>query len=76
MLKEVGVLLLVGGALGLAGSLSLARFLGATLSEIGPFDPVAFTVAGLLLSLTALAAGALPAWRAARIDPVRALRTE
>jgi putative ABC transport system permease protein len=76
VLLEVGRLMLIGGALGLAGSLALARFLGATLSQIGPFDPVAFTVAGLLLSLTALAAGAVPAWRAARIDPVRALRAE
>lgn len=76
VLREVGLLLVLGGALGLAGSLSLARLLGATLSEIGPFDPVAFSVAGLCLSLAALAAGAIPAWRAARVDPVRALRAE
>ena len=44
--------------------------------EIGGFDIVAFGVAVGLLSLTALAAGAIPAVRAARIDPVQALGAE
>lgn len=76
VLGDVGRLLAIGIGLGLVGSFAIARLVGAVLSEIGGFDPLAFGVAGGLLSLTALAAGAIPAYRAARVDPVRALRAE
>jgi ABC-type antimicrobial peptide transport system permease subunit len=76
VLGDVGRLLAIGVGLGLVGSFALARVLGSVLSEIGGFDPLAFGLAGGLLSLTALAAGAIPAYRAARVDPVRALRAE
>jgi putative ABC transport system permease protein len=76
VLGEVGRLLAIGVGLGLVGSFAVARLLAAVLSEIGGFDIIAFGVAGGLLSLTALAAGAIPAVRAARIDPVQALGAE
>jgi ABC-type antimicrobial peptide transport system permease subunit len=50
--------------------------IGANLSEVGSFDPIAFGVALVLLTVTALAAGAIPAWRAMRIDPVVSLRAD
>jgi predicted permease len=76
VLADVGKLVAIGLGLGLAGSLVLARLSASVLSEIGGFDPAAFAVASFVLAATALAAGAIPAYRAAQIDPVRALRAE
>ena len=66
----------VGAALGLAGALAAARVLARLVAGIRPADP--FTVAGMLLVLAsaALFASFLPARRAARVDPIRALRQE
>ncbi len=66
----------VGAALGLAGALAAAHLLARLVAGIRPADP--FTVAGMLLVLTiaALFASFLPARRAARVDPIRALRQE
>ena len=76
LLREVGRMILVGGAIGLAGAAGLARLLGASLAEVGPFDPVAFGAALALLTLAALGAGLVPALRATRISPLEALRHE
>ena len=59
---------------GVAGP--IARVIGSQLVETGPFDPMAFTVAIGLLSITGFAAGAFPAWRATRVDPAEALRAD
>ena len=67
---------LVGLALGLAGSVAAAREIRSMLYETEPFDPVVFaSVAGMLLLVAAMAC-MLPAWRASRLDPMQALRTE
>jgi predicted permease len=64
----------VGIAAGLAAAVAAARLLTARLYEISPIDPVVYvSVTGLLL-LTAIAASAVPARRAATVDPVIALR--
>lgn len=63
-----------GLALGLAAALGLTRLLGYLLYEVSPRDPLAFGSALLVMSIAAFAACLLPAWRAARTDPVRALR--
>jgi ABC-type antimicrobial peptide transport system permease subunit len=76
LLGEVSRMVLMGGAIGLAGAVILARVLGASLAEVGPFDPVAFGAALILLTLAALGAGLLPALRATRISPLEALRHE
>ncbi len=65
-----------GIAVGGVAGLYLVRYLQSLLFGIQPRDAVAFGAAGLLLLAAALAAGYLPARRAARIDPVEALRAE
>jgi predicted permease len=67
---------LAGLALGLLGSLTLSRTIGTFLYETSAFDPVIYgAVPALLLAVTVVACLA-PATRAARFDPVRALRNE
>jgi putative ABC transport system permease protein len=72
----VGRLLLVGVSGGLLGSLALARLLRTALFGVGPADPLSLLAAPTLLAAAALLAAALPARRAASIDPARALREE
>jgi putative ABC transport system permease protein len=69
-------LALTGLALGLAGAFALTRVLGHLLYEIKPTDALTFTVAPLTLITVALLACWLPARRAARVDPIKALRSE
>jgi ABC-type antimicrobial peptide transport system permease subunit len=45
------------------------------LYKVSPRDPLAFGLAFIIMTVVALLASFLPAWRATRIDPVRALRT-
>jgi putative ABC transport system permease protein len=69
-------LVALGVMLGLAGSAATARLLQQLVWKVSPFDPLSFAaVAGLLL-LVGWSASLLPALRAARLDPVRALRHE
>jgi putative ABC transport system permease protein len=67
-------------ALGLVGGLALALALGrglrSLLFEVGPTDPLTFVAVAALLGATALVACVVPAWRASRVDPMTALRTE
>ena len=67
---------LAGVAIGLIGSALVARSLVSLLYEISALDPLTLGSASLALIAIALAACALPARRAAKIDPMRALRTE
>jgi putative ABC transport system permease protein len=69
-------LLLVGMALGLAGSLLAARLLARQVWNVAPFDPVAFTIVSAVLLGAGLQACLWPALRAARTDPVVALRQD
>jgi putative ABC transport system permease protein len=65
-----------GIAAGLLGAAALARSLTALLFGVPPLDPVTFGLSAALLASVAVAAAAIPAWRAARIDPAIALREE
>ena len=66
----------LGLVLGLAASVEAARVLRDMLYETRPLDPWVFAaVAALLLAVAAIAC-LLPAWRASRVDPIQALRTE
>ncbi|RPJ81006.1 MAG: FtsX-like permease family protein, partial [Acidobacteria bacterium] len=76
VVREGMVLAVSGLALGLAGALALTRVLATILFGVSPTDPFTFATVSLFLVLVALAACAVPAWRAARIDPVVALRAE
>jgi putative ABC transport system permease protein len=66
----------VGILIGLAGAFVLTRLLRSQLFGISPTDPATFVVVPLLLAMVALLACWLPARRAARIDPMVALRYE
>jgi predicted permease len=72
-----GMLLALGGvALGVVASLALSRLLESLLFGIAPTDPVTYGAVTALLAGVALAACALPAARAARVDPLTVLRSE
>jgi macrolide transport system ATP-binding/permease protein len=65
-----------GIVLGTAAALALTRLLGNYLYRVSPRDPLAYGSAFLVMLAAALAACLLPAWRATRTDPMRALREE
>jgi predicted permease len=71
---QVGTLIACGVLAGVALSWWASRFVAALLFGTGPRDPLTFAFAVAVMGLAGLAAGWLPARRAARIDPVRALR--
>ena len=70
------VLSLIGVGLGIAGALALARFLTSLLYGVHPTDPVTFLAVSLLLIAVSLVATYIPARRAAKVDPMVALRSE
>lgn len=71
------LIITVGGTLaGVGGALYLTRFIAASLYGVSRFDPLAFVSAALVLAVAVLLASWLPARRAARIDPMVALRYE
>ncbi len=67
---------LLGVGIGLIGALSVTRFLRTMLFGVSPFDPASFIGVSLGLTVIALWASYIPARRAARVDPVEALRYE
>jgi predicted permease len=70
-----GLALTAGGVLlGATVALGLTRLLGNLLYKVSPRDPLAFGSAFVVMTIAALAACFLPAWRATRTDPARALR--
>ncbi len=66
----------VGCVLGLAGALVVARLMRSLLFQVDPFDPLVVAGAAAAILMLALAASALPAQRAAAVDPMQALREE
>ena len=70
------MLALTGTAIGLAAAFVLTRSMGTLLFGVTPTDPVTFVVVPLGLTFVALVASYLPARRATRVDPVRALRAD
>ncbi|HEU4994151.1 MAG TPA: ABC transporter permease [Gemmatimonadaceae bacterium] len=76
VLRQVGLMVLIGGGIGLAGAVALGRVAGSIFFEMSSSDPVVMLGATMLLGLVALAAGYVPALRASRVDPMQALRYE
>lgn len=72
--QRIGVLIAAGLALGLAGSLWAAQFVGALLFHLEARDPLTFASAVAVLVAVGLLAAGLPARRAARLDPATVLR--
>jgi len=72
-----GLALTAGGLLfGAAATLPLTRLLGTYLYHVSPHDPLAFATAFGVMLVTAVVACLMPAWRATRTEPMRALREE
>jgi ABC-type antimicrobial peptide transport system permease subunit len=69
-------LVAIGIAIGLAAAFGLTRSIQSLIFGIAPNDPLTFATVALVLSTVALIACGVPAWRAARIDPILALRQE
>jgi putative ABC transport system permease protein len=67
---------LIGGGLGLAAALLLTGLLRSQLYGVEPNDPSTLLWIGLVLALAVVIACGIPAWRAARVDPMGALRSE
>ena len=72
-----GALLTAAGVgIGLAGALGVTRFLRAMLYGVSPFDPMSFVAVTLVLATIGFIASYIPAVRAARVDPIDALRQD
>jgi ABC-type antimicrobial peptide transport system permease subunit len=76
VLRQVGAMTLVGGAVGLAAAVWLGRLAESLLYQLEGSDPSVLLGSAVLLTLVALAAGFVPALRASRIHPMQALRYE
>ena len=76
VLRQGLKLALVGLAVGLIGALGMTRFLASLLFEITPTDPATFFSIAVSTLLVALLASIIPAYRAARVDPMEVLRCE
>jgi ABC-type antimicrobial peptide transport system permease subunit len=76
VLRRGVTLFAAGSALGLVAAAASARALGSLLFNVSGFDASSFAAATAVLFAVALAACALPAHRAAGVDPAVALRTE
>lgn len=74
ILKEGGVLLAMGLALGIAGALLAARVIRGLLFGVAPHDPATFIGVALMIGAIGMVACWIPALRAARIDPAIAMR--
>jgi putative ABC transport system permease protein len=76
IMGEGSIMLLSGIGLGLLLAAATGKILSEMLYQVSALDPIAFTAAPLLLAAAALVATWLPARRAMRVNPMRALRTE
>jgi predicted permease len=76
VLRQVGRMTLVGGVIGVAAALALGRAAQSLLFGLEGHDPLVVVLATLVLAAVALAAGYVPALRASRVEPMRALRYE
>ena len=76
VLKESMTIVGIGIVLGLAGALAASRFVSTLLFGLAPADPATIVLAVAVMTAVSMGAGYLPARRAARVDPMIALRYE
>jgi len=76
VMRQVGVMLAIGGVAGVTGALALGKVAGSLLYEMKSFDATVFALAAVVLTGVAASAGYLPARKASRVDPIKALRYE
>jgi predicted permease len=76
VLRQVALMTSIGGAIGIAAAVGLGMAAQSLLFQLKGFDPWVTVASAAVLSVVALAAGWIPARRAARVDPMQALRYE
>jgi predicted permease len=76
ILRQVAVMTLIGGMVGLAAAVAIGRFAGSLLYKLQGYDPFVLAGSAIALTLVALGAGFIPAMRASQIEPMTALRYE
>ncbi|HYT68087.1 MAG TPA: ABC transporter permease [Vicinamibacterales bacterium] len=76
VLRQVAWMTLVGGVVGLAGAVAIGKSAGSLLFDLRPWDPAVLTISAVLLSIVAISAGFIPAYRASQVDPMLALRDQ
>ena len=76
VLRHATLLVGIGLTIGIAAALALTRLMSALLYGVAPSDVVTFGSVAVLLALVAIVASMVPVARAARVDPLDALRTE
>jgi ABC-type antimicrobial peptide transport system permease subunit len=76
VVREVAMLTLIGGAIGLAGYVAASRAVGSFLFGLSATDSPTVAAAAIVLAAVALTAGFLPVWRATHLDPALTLRNE
>ena len=74
VMTQAGRLAVIGVALGIGAAVIASRALRSQLFQIAPTDTLTYVLVGSGLLAVALLASWIPAWRASRIDPLRALR--
>jgi putative ABC transport system permease protein len=76
IVKQGSKLIVVGLLIGLAGAFAATRVIASLLFGVTTKDPFTFVAAAVLLAIVALLACYVPAWRATKVDPLKALRYE
>jgi ABC-type antimicrobial peptide transport system permease subunit len=76
VLRQVALMVLVGGIIGIGAAIAIGLSAGSQLYQLEGYDPGVIAVSAVVLTVVALGAGFIPAERASRIDPMRALRYE
>ena len=76
VLKQVGLMILIGGLIGIAAALGIGRAAQSLLFGLQGHDPLVLVLVTVTLAGVAFVAGYLPARRASRVDPMQALRYE